>query len=227
MIQRNLFPISIYHTDLNISSNIKEEMRTKIYKIKDKHQGSSISNSGGWHSSDIDLFSLDEFKFLNKKINECLVELIDTYYSKLKSFGSGGRFPIKNRFEDYDLNELVVENWAIINGYGHSNHIHNHPNNWLSGVYYLSVPPNSGDLRFLDMVSSRMHEGYFYTPSNLEEELSGVIVPKNDNLVIFPAWLPHAVGQNKSKQDRIVVSFNVPYPFLGVEPLVIKEKNVR
>ena len=225
MIQQNLFPTSIYHKDLNLDSVVKKEMINKIYNLKDKQKGSSVSNSGGWHSSEISLFSLDEFKILNKKINECLKELIDTYYYKLKSFRSGGRFPIKNRFEDFDLNDLIVENWAIVNGYGHSNHIHNHPNNWLSGVYYLSVPPNSGNLRFLDMISSRMHEGYFYTPSNLEEELSGIVVPKNDSLVIFPAWLPHAVDTNKSDEDRIVISFNIPYPFLGVEPLVIKEKN--
>ena len=218
MIQTNLFPTSIYSDGLDIDSDKRNKMIDKIYKLQDKHSGTNVSNSGGWHSDRVNLFSLNEFNFLNKKINECLVEIIDTYYYKLKSF--------RNHFKDFDLSKLVIENWAIVNGYNHSNNTHTHPNNWLSGIYYLSVPKNSGDLRFIDMVSSRVHEGYYYMPTNLESELSGVITPENNKLVIFPSWLPHSVGENKSDKDRIAISFNIPYPFLGVEPLIIKEELV-
>jgi len=214
MIQHNLFPVSIYSNMLDVDSNTKNKMIEKIYELKKISKGSVVSNSGGWHSDRVDLFSLEEFTLLKEKINECLVKIINTYYYKLKAF--------RNNFENFDLNKLFMENWVIVNGYKNSNHIHSHPNNWLSGVYYLSVPKNSGELRFIDMISSRVHEGYYYLPSNLESEMSGVITPENNKLVVFPSWLPHTVEENQSKEDRISISFNIPYPFLGVEPLVVK-----
>ena len=44
----------------------------------------------------------------------------------------------------------VTGMWAVVNGPGSSNRLHNHPFNYLSGVFYLKVPSNSGALVFHD-----------------------------------------------------------------------------
>src|SRR5262249_23732058 len=40
--------------------------------------------------------------------------------------------------------------WANVNPQGGLNSSHNHPNNYLSGVYYVSVPPGTGQIVFAD-----------------------------------------------------------------------------
>ena len=35
------------------------------------------------------------------------------------------------------------------------------------------------------------------------------ITPKEGDLLIFPAYLYHAVSENLSEEDRIIISFNV------------------
>ena len=35
------------------------------------------------------------------------------------------------------------------------------------------------------------------------------IALKEGDLLIFPAYLPHSVGQNLSDEDRIIISFNI------------------
>jgi len=32
---------------------------------------------------------------------------------------------------------------------------------------------------------------------------------KDGDLIVFPAYLPHSVEENKSNEDRVIVSFNL------------------
>tara|TARA_Y100000746_G_C15417425_1_gene412840 strand:- start:1030 stop:1185 length:156 start_codon:yes stop_codon:yes gene_type:complete len=38
--------------------------------------------------------------------------------------------------------------------------------------------------------------------------IQNIIVPKENMLVVFPAWLPHALEINLSDEERISLSFN-------------------
>ena len=44
----------------------------------------------------------------------------------------------------------------------------------------------------------------FYSNQNAVE-----IQPKEGDLLIFPAYLSHAVNRNLSDEDRVVISFNI------------------
>ena len=68
---------------------------------------------------------------------------------------------------------------------------------------------NSGDIIFYD---PRLAPVYTYpkavSPNYLNAQVNG-ISPKEGALVLFPSYLDHSVNANLSKEERIVISFNL------------------
>jgi uncharacterized protein (TIGR02466 family) len=95
---------------------------------------------------------------------------------------------------------------ALEPGAGHA--MHSHPNNFLSGVYYVQVQPGADSINFHD---PRPQTGIIRPPVT---ELTAyntdqVVVPVAEGmLLLFPAWLPHSVSANGSDRRRISISFN-------------------
>jgi uncharacterized protein (TIGR02466 family) len=100
--------------------------------------------------------------------------------------------------------------WAVVNGPRTKNKLHTHPFNYLSGVFYLQVPSESGSLVFHD---PRPQNEVLMPPKKPEESIhisSRVSwTPKPNDLIFFPSWLNHEVEKNNSNEDRIVLSFNL------------------
>ena len=105
---------------------------------------------------------------------------------------------------------MGVSSWLNINPKGSFNVLHDHSgkiNNFLSGVFYVKVPENSGNIYFKDprgLVKCFPDEQYFATGID-EMELQ----PQENMLLIFPTWLSHRVGMNMSEEDRISIAFNI------------------
>ena len=100
--------------------------------------------------------------------------------------------------------------WANINPPGGSNQPHVHPNCLYSGVYYIKSNINSGRLRLYDprpgiqLIMPVRKSGdpgkSLWRDVNLD--------PIPGRIIIFPAWMWHAVEPNESNDIRISVSFN-------------------
>jgi len=101
--------------------------------------------------------------------------------------------------------------WANVNGPGAAHRMHSHPNNYLSGVYYLQTRPGADTVNFHD---PRSQTAIIRAPVT---ELTGyntdqVVVQVADGTVLlFPAWLAHSVDPNRSDRERISVSFNLMF----------------
>jgi hypothetical protein len=76
-------------------------------------------------------------------------------------------------------------------GQGTSEHTHDEDDELLSGVYYVSVPPDSGDLILYD------------GPSTIRIE------PRTGTFLFFPPNLPHAVSINRSASPRLSIGINI------------------
>lgn len=92
--------------------------------------------------------------------------------------------------------------WITIMPPGENYVMHTHPNAILTGTYYISTPPNSGDIAFID------------TQDIALDPVSGTakiirIPPKEGNLVFFPAYLLHEVQTNHSNEGRISITFDL------------------
>jgi uncharacterized protein (TIGR02466 family) len=111
--------------------------------------------------------------------------------------------------EDYMIPSMTGM-WAVVNSPGSSNRLHNHPFNYLSGVFYLQVPSDSGSLIFHD---PRPQNEVLMPPKKPDESIhvSSRVSwnPKPNDLIFFPSWLNHEVGKNNSNEERIVLSFNL------------------
>jgi hypothetical protein len=82
--------------------------------------------------------------------------------------------------------------WLNAQGPGQTTTEHTHDENdeLLSGVYYVSVPPDSGDLILLDGCM-RVH-----------------VTPAAGMFLFFPPNIPHRVERNRSPDARLSVAFN-------------------
>lgn len=101
--------------------------------------------------------------------------------------------------------------WANLNAPGVAHAMHSHPNNFLSGVYYVRVPPGADTINFHD---PRPQTGVMRPPVT---ELSAgntdqvVVRVSAGTLLLFPAWLPHSVDANASAERRVSVSYNLMF----------------
>ena len=67
----------------------------------------------------------------------------------------------------------------------------------------------SSDIKFFD---PKVQKNIRYPKIKNYTDTSAVITeitPKEGDLLIFPAYLPHSVEENKSDEDRVIISFNI------------------
>jgi uncharacterized protein (TIGR02466 family) len=110
----------------------------------------------------------------------------------------------------YDAVE-ITGCWANVLAPGATHKAHSHPNNFLSGVYYLQTQPSADTINFHD---PRNQTGIIRPPVvELTTENTDQVVVKvnNGTLLIFPAYLQHSVDTNRSENERISISFNVMF----------------
>jgi uncharacterized protein (TIGR02466 family) len=111
------------------------------------------------------------------------------------------------QLEQYPM--MITGCWANINP-PHAYHpTHNHPNNYLSGVYYVAVPEAGPHLMFQDPrpVSIMPWTG---KPNPLTSNAATEqAVP--GRMVLFPSWLRHHVPSNEGTSERISISFNLMF----------------
>jgi len=101
--------------------------------------------------------------------------------------------------------------WANVNAPGAGHPAHDHPNNYLSGVYYVRTHPEANTINFLD---PRPQAAVIRPPVTAltAENTEQVVVQVHDGtLLIFPAWLRHAVDSNRSGRLRISLGFNLMF----------------
>ncbi|GIX28560.1 MAG: hypothetical protein KatS3mg123_2441 [Burkholderiales bacterium] len=102
--------------------------------------------------------------------------------------------------------------WATVLAPGAAHPVHHHPNNFLSGVYYVRTPAGADTIYFHD---PRPQAGVIRPPvTELTRENTdlAVIQVRPGMLLLFPAWLPHSVPENASAEERVSLSFNIMFP---------------
>jgi len=184
----DIFNISIYKKNLNINN---QKLLKYILNLKKQSKGRNKSNPTGWQSFDFNL-TQPIFSELNKQITEYFLQYID-------------QISLKNNFK-------ISNMWANVNKYKDYNLIHGHSNAVVSGVYYLKVPKNSGNIFFVNPASQLIETSWDKCIERYTTQNSPFfkISPIEGELILFPSWLQHGVEPNlNKKQDRISLSFNI------------------
>ena len=110
----------------------------------------------------------------------------------------------------YDAFEITAC-WANVLPVGGAHKIHSHPNNFLSGVYYVVTHPGADTINFHD---PRNQTGIIRPPVvDLTAQNTDQVVVRvqNGTLLLFPAYVQHSVDTNASEQTRVSISFNVMF----------------
>ena len=98
--------------------------------------------------------------------------------------------------------------WGNILKPGETHPPHTHSNNFLSGVFYLESDAETGIIFSDPRPAADVLVPRKKTKTNENSNLLSYI-SKQNRLIIFPSWLVHWVPINKSKRDRISISFNI------------------
>mgnify|MGYP002629736104 CR=1 FL=1 len=104
---------------------------------------------------------------------------------------------------------MVTGCWANVNPPGTYHPTHNHPNNYLSGVYYVAVPETGSHLLFQDP-----RPGLILPPTAKHGRVTAnafVAQPRPGRMIMFPSWLRHHVPSNEGTTERISIAFNLMF----------------
>ena len=164
-----------------------KKIKKEILNIKVKNKGRIISNYGGWQSESF------------SKINENFKDLFNQINLSVKKIEK--KLDLKK--------ELSLNNyWCNINYLSCFNKPHNHLGAVMSGVYYVSIPKNSGNLIFQNFDISKHITYKFIKNYNEYNSTTWTVLPKENLCVLFPSYLSHYVEPNLNKKERISISFN-------------------
>tara|TARA_B100000989_G_C19413998_1_gene415607 strand:+ start:99 stop:719 length:621 start_codon:yes stop_codon:yes gene_type:complete len=188
------FPQPIFRYKFENYKTFNNELEEYIYKLKkEDEEGVVRSNRGGWHSKS---FAVREKGSIQHKFTQALSTYI---FDAIKCYG----------WKCIPERIVVSEMWAIINKPSDFNVIHTHPNSYLSAAYYVKAPEKAGKFVIEHPLSVAKHS-YPAIEKKTEFNVKGAALNiEEGDLLLFPAYLPHKVNENKSDEDRIVISFNV------------------
>lgn len=192
-----LFPTCVWRHEVADAAALNSALMAEIDVLKQTEPSRSKS-SGSWQSVG-DLHRREAFADFTKVIVAAVRGVFD--YLRIQSDG------------------IVITNcWANVNYRGHSHHMHTHPNNLLSGVYYAKIPPGSGKIVFSDpRPQARVLIPTYreYTPQNSAKHTFEVA---EGVMLLFPSWLEHHVEEHGAEEERVSIAFNaVPKGRLGYD----------
>jgi len=186
------FPTPVWTSKIDHYAKVNKKIYDYILKQKKLDPaGIKRSNHKGWHSKDFDLKNNASIFFINSissSLNEALTDM---------------QWDLKNQ------TIKITSMWAIINNKEALNERHIHGNNFISAAYYVKAPTNCGDIVFYDPRSAPSFSKPQSIGSNKLNANYQSIAPQEGLLVLFPSYLHHSVEENKSNDERIVISFNI------------------
>lgn len=188
-----LFPTPILITRKEHCVEFNRRMQVYVGKLREADwEGRTRSNTLGWQSHNLDS-------------SEPLVAEFCRFVLE-----TGARFAEVQCWQiQSDMRLAIPERWANVNGPMSFNHVHNHPNCLISGVYYVCVPKDSGDLILHDPRKQAWMLQPVYAARGPINSNTSRVKPTEGMLVLFPSWLEHSVDQNLAESDRISLSFNM------------------
>jgi len=211
----NLFPTPIYR-DMATLENYDEvqiEVKTCLDKIlaeddlecvsyiyRDAGERKKNRPESGYLITD-QLIEQHGLVKLKSRINEAV-----SNYIKLVNWSRLSDSPVLNTVEDIKFE--IKNSWFNIQEKGVCHEWHCHPGYQIAGVYYMRVNADQGGIQFKNpniiMQSCAFPEGGV-SPQSIE------FIPRDGDIVLFPAWLSHNTIKNTTDTPRISIAFNVDF----------------
>ena len=168
-MRHDLFSTPLWHIT-GASEELVDELYKKAYQFKEEYKSTNISNQGGYQSPP---FSWEDFQpqgilYINSIIGDII-----------------GKFKVTGW-------------WYNINGKGHWNSPHTHPDSDVALVFYLT--DSDGLLHLMNPFPQRRIDKH-------GDHIS--VKAKKGDIVMFPSDINHYVNPNERDMDRISISMNL------------------
>ena len=190
--RQDCFPTPLWQFTLAEAETLNAKLAAAIARERERDpEGMKVSNVLGWHSQD-DLHRREEFREFVNIVGKNILTVVRELAWDLEAIAP-------------KLNNC----WAMANIPNSTTKAHHHPNSVLSGVYYVSAPAGSGNIFFFD---PRPGARMLVPPNTKDNALNAgqvTLTATAGQMVIFPSWLWHGVGLNRTTEDRLSVSFNI------------------
>jgi uncharacterized protein (TIGR02466 family) len=190
-VLHNLFPtpVGIYKLDRDLSA--KELSFLKKQETR--------SNMGNTTSIDNTILKSKELTQLRDFIETKVSDYFTTVYSP-----------------KYKANLKITQSWTNYTDKGQHHHKHEHPNSFVSGVFYVQADKAKDRIYFY----RNGYQQIKFPPSewNVWNSDSWWFEVGTGDLILFPSSLAHMVETVKDKDTRISLSFNTfPVGLVGEE----------
>ena len=191
--------LQLFYCDLFKKSNVgtkqqRKQLIDQILKLKEnKVEPAGLSNQNCFRSNykfgtELDWFR-DELRDFVYEICKHYIGLDDSFKSELQK----------------GKQEMDLSMWCNVNEPLSTNDLHSHKGYTFACTYNLQTE-GTGFLTFKN-------------PANLLNDCSVQspfvrdfkIEPKDGDLIVWPAWVPHLVEQNKSNKQRINLAANIKF----------------
>lgn len=187
----SMFPTLVW--ELRLDENLRERTNAAVLSRIEamRAEEPALAFGQGWQSIQT-LHHLDELREFVSCVNNAA--------------GSVLRF-LKVGYDAVEITGC----WANVLTEGAAHKAHSHPNNFLSGVYYVRTRSGGDTINFHD---PRPQTGIIRPPvvELTRENTDQVVVRVQEGtLLLFPAYLEHSVDANSSAMERVSVSFNIMF----------------
>jgi uncharacterized protein (TIGR02466 family) len=164
-------------------------------------------------------YSLDKkqkqfLKSCKRKNNSFNISSLNSYVLDLPIFKKFKK-QIMSEVENYVYNTLLVDksvkifmtqSWFNWTKNSEQHHRHEHPNSFVSGVYYVDVDPEIDRIYFNKEIRTDLR--LVATEYNDYNSESYYLPVKNKDILLFPSDLNHHVATKEDKKERISLAFN-------------------
>ena len=197
-----MFATPVVTIEIAESERLNAALRRSILERAERHPSTRHSNLGGWQST----WDLEQWG------GQAAGRLLDQARAAADRLTADrdGR-PAKVAWQS--------NAWANVNRRGHGNEFHTHPGSFWSGAYYIddggaaADPALGGEFEFQDPrgVAPAMYAPQLCInlPGGRSMGASETITPRVGLMLLFPAWLSHAVRPYLGPGQRISVAFNL------------------
>tara|TARA_Y100000004_G_scaffold140491_1_gene159637 strand:- start:48 stop:614 length:567 start_codon:yes stop_codon:yes gene_type:complete len=183
MVKHTIFTDSIIVEDFS-NENLKKEI-TKELSIQKNIGGRKRSNKGGFQTNNI-----KNLNILKPILKKCIEMLSANYKIKGKNITMQNLWINENKKNNYNLP-------------------HVHPYSHFSGVYYIDVCKEGGELFFMRDSASMMADQLDHIKNETDFSQNYTLKPMNNLLILFPSQIMHFVLPHDEDNTRISVSFNI------------------
>jgi uncharacterized protein (TIGR02466 family) len=176
-----IFPTAIGHYELERKLSIDEK---NFFAEKRDY----IKLEGNYTSLETYILDFPEMNDIKKTIISHVQNYVNEVYKPL-----------------HNIECYITQSWLTVTPPGSYHHIHNHPNSFVSGVFYINVDENTDEINFIKDSPQFYVEGGECNDYNYYSRQFKV---KPLDIIIFPSTLNHSVPNTINKNNRTSLSFN-------------------